>query len=106
MVPRLKNVSLDNPHAEAAIIPNLHEDNYHNLCTWPHIARFRSFNIPTQVPIRTGTIVVCLNFGSLVKIAEPLDLDCGDLEDWCTLAQEDKGKILANSWIRYFAASP
>jgi hypothetical protein len=49
-------------------------------------------------------IFLCSNFkrGTLFKITEPLAVNRVDLGHWITLAQEQKGELLTNSWIRYF----
>ncbi|KAJ7871845.1 hypothetical protein B0H14DRAFT_2723171 [Mycena olivaceomarginata] len=48
-------------------------------------------------------IFLCSNFkrGTLFKITEPLAVNRVDLGHWITLAQEQKGKLLTNSWIRF-----
>ncbi|KAF7373705.1 hypothetical protein MSAN_00581500 [Mycena sanguinolenta] len=46
---RLENVSLDKPDAEAEVISSLSEDSYHQLCSMPSIAQYRTFTVSTQL---------------------------------------------------------
>ncbi|KAJ7369073.1 hypothetical protein DFH08DRAFT_38802 [Mycena albidolilacea] len=46
-VSRFENLSLDSPDAEAILISNFHEGDYHELCSVPPIAKFKAFSVST-----------------------------------------------------------
>jgi hypothetical protein len=53
-MPRLGNVALDSPNAEASVISNLDDDKLHELFSVPPAARVLWFNILQHYPFGGG----------------------------------------------------
>ncbi|KAF7337261.1 hypothetical protein MSAN_02278600 [Mycena sanguinolenta] len=93
---RLENVSLDAPNSEDIIIPSLSEDQYHRLCSNHPIHRFQCFQASTQHPVGPGIFRSDSQYGTWVRITEPLMLPeeqfCWDLHWGGT------GEVMPNSY--------
>ncbi|KAF7353359.1 hypothetical protein MSAN_01524500 [Mycena sanguinolenta] len=97
---RLEDVSLDDPNAEAVIIPTIDEDEYHDLCALG--AHMRSLTVSTRHLICRGLTIFRSNpqHHTLSKITESLDISVSSHHDeW--LIFQDSGEVMDNSWIRY-----
>ncbi|KAJ6464441.1 hypothetical protein C8R45DRAFT_1107340 [Mycena sanguinolenta] len=93
---RLENVSLNAPDSEDIIISTLSEDQYHQLCSDHPIARFECFQACTQHPVGPGIFRSDSQYGTCVRITEPLVLLKEELS-W----DGTPGELLPNSWVRY-----
>ncbi|KAF7353206.1 hypothetical protein MSAN_01508300 [Mycena sanguinolenta] len=97
---RLENVSLDAPDLEDMIISSLSEDQYHELCSQPSIARHRYFQISTKYPVGPGIFRLDSQDGTCVWITEPLQILPDKEFDWDNHGHAPD-ELLPNSWIRY-----
>lgn len=97
-VPRIGNVSLNDPRAEALIISGLNDEDCHALCFRAPIAKPRALVVSTELPI-WPTNIFCLNSQewTLSKVSEPLDIDF-DILKWSHAGRREE---VANSWSRY-----
>ncbi|KAF7345753.1 hypothetical protein MVEN_01595600 [Mycena venus] len=97
-VPRLKDISLDHPDAEAVVISTLDEGEYHQLCSGSPIAQPCILAVSTQLSMSTGPIISHSksNHGTLFRITKSLGPNFA-----VPRRNHDGGKIMENSWIRY-----
>ncbi|KAF7353210.1 hypothetical protein MSAN_01508700 [Mycena sanguinolenta] len=100
-IPRLANVSLDAPDSEDIIISSLSEDQYHELCFQPSIAWFQSFQVSNEHPVEPGIFRSNSQYGTCVKITEPLILPEVELCWSWGWNQDGVGELLSNAWRRY-----
>ncbi|KAJ6464400.1 hypothetical protein C8R45DRAFT_499019 [Mycena sanguinolenta] len=109
---QLKNVSLDDPNAEAAIISNFNEDEYHDLCSVSPIAWDRHIYVSTELSIQPVPTIFrtiepesislesdSFTPGTLIKMAEAPDV--GYEQEFRWYCGEVQGDVLPNSWTRY-----
>ncbi|KAJ6464369.1 hypothetical protein C8R45DRAFT_1023831 [Mycena sanguinolenta] len=98
--PRVENVSLDDPSAEAVIILNLNVNQYHQLCCWRPQADFRRFEASAEHLIGPAIFWSDSQHGICLRITEPLDLPNEQELRWGGYGTVE-GVVLSNSWIRY-----
>ncbi|KAF7353367.1 hypothetical protein MSAN_01525300 [Mycena sanguinolenta] len=99
---RLENILLDDPNAEAMVISNLDEDKYHELCSMPLMAEWRTFSVSTQQPIQGPTILrLDSKQRELFEIARAFDPSQEDELHWLNYGAQ--GEVLPNSWRRYLS---
>ncbi|KAF7353166.1 hypothetical protein MSAN_01504100 [Mycena sanguinolenta] len=98
---RLENVSLDAPDSEDMIITSLSEDQYHELCSHPSIARYHWFQVSTEHPVGPGIFRLDSQHGTCVRIMEPLQILPEEKPHWDNYTKEAPGELLPNLWIRY-----
>ncbi|KAF7353163.1 hypothetical protein MSAN_01503800 [Mycena sanguinolenta] len=97
---RLENVSLDAPGSEDMIISSLSEDQYHELCSQPSMARHHYFQISTEYPIGLAIFRLDSQYGTSVRITEPLQLLPQEEVQWDNCGGA-RGEVLPNSWMRH-----
>ncbi|KAF7373703.1 hypothetical protein MSAN_00581300 [Mycena sanguinolenta] len=99
---RLENVSLKEPDAEAMVISSLGEDKYHELCSMPSIAEYRTFTVSTQLCIQPKPEIFRLDSEqqALFRMPAALDLEPVQWQDYGVRESE----ILSNSWTRYHSS--
>ncbi|KAJ6472457.1 hypothetical protein C8R45DRAFT_411541 [Mycena sanguinolenta] len=99
---RLDNLLLDDPNAEAAVISNLTEEEYHELCSMPSIAGYWTSTVSTQQPIELGPVIFRSDSSrqTLFKITQALDLDHEQELRWRGCGVRE-GESLPNFWTRY-----
>jgi hypothetical protein len=101
---RFENLSLDSPDAEAILISNFHEGDYHELCSVPPIAKFKAFSVSNRFPTDWLGSMIFRSNSTWFRLTEPLRLGGyeGPLTWNHTITRaECEPKVLANSWIRY-----
>jgi hypothetical protein len=99
-VPRIANVSLDDPHAESAIISALDQGDYYALCFSVFSMReLWDVFIPTETLIPLGTVLRLDSPLKASRITDPLGIDEANLD----IHLEHDGEVLPGSWIRYFS---
>ncbi|KAF7353269.1 hypothetical protein MSAN_01514800 [Mycena sanguinolenta] len=96
---RLENVSLDAPDSEDIIILSLSEEQYLKLCSGFPIARSWCFQVPTEHLIGAGIFRLDSQYGTCVRITEPLQI-LPEAEPHWVYYGEGSGELLPNSWIR------
>ncbi|KAJ7871825.1 hypothetical protein B0H14DRAFT_3131718 [Mycena olivaceomarginata] len=94
-LPRMENVSLDDPHAESAIISAFDEGDYYNALGWPTKSRVVSVSIEILLPL--GTIFRLDPPRKASRIADPLGIDGANLD----IHLKHDGEVLPGSWIRF-----
>ncbi|KAF7373649.1 hypothetical protein MSAN_00575600 [Mycena sanguinolenta] len=94
-----EHIPLDHPDAENMVICNLDEDKYHELCSMPSIAQYRTFSVPAHLSIRRAPMILRADSKQqiLFKIPEAYDLGPVHWRDY----EDRKGEILPNFWTRY-----
>ncbi|KAF7337289.1 hypothetical protein MSAN_02281500 [Mycena sanguinolenta] len=97
---RLENLSLDAPDSEGTLISSFSEEQYHELCSQPSIARFQYFQIPTEHPVGPGVFRLDSQYGTCVRITEPLQILPEKELHWTNYG-DVPDELLPNSWIRY-----
>jgi hypothetical protein len=102
--PRLEELSLDDPDAEAVITAALDGPQYYALCSSHPMARYRRLSVSTQFPIRPEPMIYRFNSQNETwfRITEALRYDDQnpvryDLTDDI----HPSGEVLPNSWTRY-----
>ncbi|KAJ7828052.1 hypothetical protein B0H14DRAFT_2452446 [Mycena olivaceomarginata] len=106
--PRLEELSLDDPDAEAVITAALDGTQYHALCSSHPMAHYRRLSVSTQLPIRSEQMIYRFNSQNETwfRITEPLRYDRQN-PVWYDLTDEidelDPGEVLPNSWTRHNA---
>jgi hypothetical protein len=104
--PRLEDLSLDNPDAEAVITAALDGTQYHDLCSWHPMRHIWGLSVSTQLPIRSEPMIYRFNSQNETwfRITESL---CYDHQNpvWYNLMDRipHLGEVLPNSWTRYFS---
>jgi hypothetical protein len=93
----MENVSLDDPHAESAIISAFDEGDYYSVLGWPTKSRVVSVSIEILLPL--GTIFRLDPPRKASRIADPLGIDGANLD----IHLKHDGEVLPGSWIRYFS---
>ncbi|KAF7353114.1 hypothetical protein MSAN_01498700 [Mycena sanguinolenta] len=97
---RLESISLDAPGSEDIIISTWSEEQYHKLCSRPSIARHHWFQISTEHPVGPGIFRSDSQYGTCVRITEPLQILPKEEPRW-NHYRGASGELLPNSWIRY-----
>ncbi|KAJ7928251.1 hypothetical protein B0H13DRAFT_1007602 [Mycena leptocephala] len=100
--PRMEDVSLSDPNAEAVIISNLSEYEYHDIFSRPPLARERGFTCSAELRVGSGMIFFHSNSqsGALFKIAE-LPGGPPGLSGWTTEPEQEEGTVMDGLWTRY-----
>jgi hypothetical protein len=99
-VPRMENVSLDDPHAENAIIPALDQGDYYALCSSMFSTRdLWGVLIPTETLIPLGTVLRLDPPPKASRITDPFGIDGANVD----IHLDHNGEVLPSSWIRYFS---
>ncbi|KAJ7369192.1 hypothetical protein DFH08DRAFT_833295 [Mycena albidolilacea] len=94
-VPRMKNVSLDDPHAESAIISAFDEVDYYNaLCVLS--AHFTAISVSIEILMPLGTIFRLDSPLKASRITDPLGIDTN-----LDIHLEHDGEVLPGAWIRF-----
>ncbi|KAF7353248.1 hypothetical protein MSAN_01512600 [Mycena sanguinolenta] len=96
----LKNVTLDAPDSEDMIISSLSQDQYHELCCQPSIAQRHWFQVSTEHPIGPGIFQPDSQYGTCVRIMEPLQILPEEELHWENYGRAPD-ELLPNLWIRY-----
>ncbi|KAJ7369201.1 hypothetical protein DFH08DRAFT_833313 [Mycena albidolilacea] len=86
-VPRMENVSLDNPHAESAIISALDQGDFY---LWDVF-------IPNETLIPLGTVLRLDPPLKASRITDPLGIDGANSD----IHLEHNGEVLPGAWIRF-----
>ncbi|KAJ7722048.1 hypothetical protein B0H14DRAFT_582348 [Mycena olivaceomarginata] len=73
-VPHLEDLSLESPDAEAILISNFHEGDYHELCALPPVAKFRPLLVSTRLPIDWLGSIIFRSNSTWIRLTEPLRL--------------------------------
>ncbi|KAJ7748727.1 hypothetical protein B0H14DRAFT_2541526 [Mycena olivaceomarginata] len=94
-VPRMENLSLEDPHAESAIISAFDEVDYYNALSGIHEPRVVSASIEILMPL--GTIFRLDSPRKVFRISDPLGIDGANLDIYL----EHDGEVLPGSWIRF-----
>ncbi|KAJ6464572.1 hypothetical protein C8R45DRAFT_1024428 [Mycena sanguinolenta] len=100
---RLKNISLDDPNAEALVISSLDETKYHELCSGDPIAQWQIFSMSLRLPISHWLTVSQLDSerGTLLMITKPLDFGPEVELAWRIYRAGQGGEFLpTTSWTR------
>ncbi|KAJ7369186.1 hypothetical protein DFH08DRAFT_833273 [Mycena albidolilacea] len=96
-VPRMENVSLDDPHAESAIISALDHRDFYALCSSVFsIRELRALSISTETFIPLGTVLRLDSPQKASRITDPLGIDGVNLN-----ILKNDGEVLPGSWIRF-----
>ncbi|KAJ7814750.1 hypothetical protein B0H14DRAFT_1415805 [Mycena olivaceomarginata] len=94
----MENVSLDDPHAESAIISALDQGDYYVLCSSMFSTRdLWGFLIPTETLIPLGTVLRLDPPLKASRITDPLRIDGANLD----IHLKHNGEVLPGSWIRF-----
>ncbi|KAJ7369208.1 hypothetical protein DFH08DRAFT_984163 [Mycena albidolilacea] len=97
-VPQIENVSLDDPHAESAIISALDQGDYYVLCSSVvSMEDIWTVLIPTETLIPLGTVLRLDSPRKASIITDPLGIDRSNLD----IHLEHDGEVLPGSWIRF-----
>ncbi|KAJ6465873.1 hypothetical protein C8R45DRAFT_910722 [Mycena sanguinolenta] len=99
---RSENMSLDDPQAEAMVISSLDKGKYHELCSMPSIAQYRTFAVSTQLVIRQEPMIFRSDTKQQILFRIPEALDQGPVH-WRDYGVGE-GRILSNSWTRYHSS--
>ncbi|KAJ7814769.1 hypothetical protein B0H14DRAFT_3149315 [Mycena olivaceomarginata] len=94
-LPRIENVSLDDPHAESAIISALDQGDFYALCS--SVFSTGKLWAPTETLIPLGTVLRLDSPRKASRITDPLGIDGGNLDIYL----EHNGEVLPGSWIRF-----
>jgi hypothetical protein len=102
--PRLEDLSLDDPDAEAVITPTLDGTQYHALCSTHPMRHYWTLSVSTQLPIRSEPMIYRFNSQNETwfRITESLRYDHQNLVLY-NLTDDihpDTGEVLPNSWTR------
>ncbi|KAF7337241.1 hypothetical protein MSAN_02276600 [Mycena sanguinolenta] len=97
---RLENITLDAPDSEDMVISSLSEDQYHQLCSEDLTAKSLYFQVSTEHPIGPGIFRPDSQYGTCVRITEPLQILPEKELHW-TNYRNVPDELLPNSWIRY-----
>ncbi|KAJ7814756.1 hypothetical protein B0H14DRAFT_1415851 [Mycena olivaceomarginata] len=96
-VPRIENVSLDDPHAESTIISALDHGDFYVLCSSVFSMReLWDVFIPTETLIPLGTVLRLDPPLKASRITDPLGIDGANLD----IHLEHNGEVLPGAWIR------
>ncbi|KAF7337264.1 hypothetical protein MSAN_02278900 [Mycena sanguinolenta] len=98
---RLENITLDAPDSEDMVISSLSEDQYHQLCSEDPTAKSLYFQVSTEHPIGPGIFRPDSQYGTCVRITEPLQILPKEELHWDDYTRGAPGELLPNSWIRY-----
>jgi hypothetical protein len=104
--PRLEELSLDDPDAEAVITAALDVTQYHVLCSWYPMAHHRRLAVSTQPPIRPEPVIYRFNSQNKTwfRITESLRYDRQNPMRYILRDTSDpSAKVLPNSWTRYLS---
>ncbi|KAJ7369190.1 hypothetical protein DFH08DRAFT_833286, partial [Mycena albidolilacea] len=94
-LPRMENVSLDDPHAESAIISAFDEADYYNALGW--MARSQVISVSIGILMPLGTIFRLDSPRKASRITDPLGIDGANLD----IHLKHDGEVLPSSWIRF-----
>jgi hypothetical protein len=104
--PRLEELSLDDPDAEAVITAALDGTQYHALCSEHPMRHYWALSVSTQLPIRSEPMIYRFNSQNETwfRITESLRYDHQNLVRYdLTELFHHPGEVLPNSWTRYFS---
>ncbi|KAJ6465884.1 hypothetical protein C8R45DRAFT_910727 [Mycena sanguinolenta] len=81
------------------VISSLDDDKYHELCSMPSIAQYRTFSVSTQLAMRQAPMIFRSDSKQQILFRIPEALDFGPVH-WQKYGLRN-GDILPNSWTRY-----
>ncbi|KAJ6478907.1 hypothetical protein C8R45DRAFT_1006215 [Mycena sanguinolenta] len=96
-------ISLNRSIDEATVISAISIDQYNKMCYW-HRSRFLRLSIPSQEPVRMGTVISWSTSSRLerpVAIAFSPEVDVEIFPRCIKSGEEVAGRIMGNGWTRY-----